>query len=372
MGMRGIVNQSQVAFRFGDPAYQFYGRGRTGRLHHPVQVAANQALRDGERGLGVEVAWQNIHCVPFRLLAWWTANRPVGAGCYANPRFGYLVFGYLVLEGSVARIVLNGVGRLGKAIVAAAGAPEATARVVAGVDQHLGSDIQAMTGAALPIPLYPDLEEVPQSFDVLIDASKPDALSGVLAYAVEEGKPLVIAATGHNQEQLDQIGVAARQIPVLLSSNLSIGVNVLRALTADATRMLGDVDVEVVETHHRMKVDAPSGTALTLAEAVRDASVEERDFVYGRSPDTPGARGNEIGVHALRGGTVVGEHSVTFYLDDEIVELRHVASSREVFGFGALAAANFIAGQTPGLYSMADMLGEQNLSGDVSDGDKDA
>lgn len=258
----------------------------------------------------------------------------------------------------VPRLLVNGVGRLGKAIVTAGSVPGGEARVVAGVDKHLGQDIAAQKAAALPIPVYAALSEVPQSFDVVVDATGAAGLDTVLAYALEKGKPLLIAATGHSDKQLAAIEQAATEIPILKSSNLSVGVNVLRALTASATRMLGDVDVEIVESHHRQKVDAPSGTALTLAQTVQESSQTERDLVYGRSPETPGARGNEIGVHAVRGGTVVGEHTVTFLLEDELVELRHVATSRQVFGYGALAAAAFLANQQPGLYSMEDLLEE--------------
>lgn len=262
----------------------------------------------------------------------------------------------------MVRIVVNGVGKLGRAIVSAAqysagqnaSDKEASVTVVAGVDRHL---VDTQGPDALSVPLYASLDEVTEPFDVLVDASTAGALDEVVAYAVQNNKPLLIAATGHDDAQVEQIAVAAQQIPILRSSNLSVGVNVVRKLVADAARILGPVDTEIVEAHHRMKVDAPSGTALTLAQAVRDASDPERPFVYGRTPDTAGARGNEIGIHAVRGGTVVGEHTVTFLLEDEIVEVRHLAQSRQVFGFGALQAARFLAQQSAGLYSMEDLLG---------------
>lgn len=265
----------------------------------------------------------------------------------------------------MVRIVVYGTGKLGVAIVTSgeerAASAEPTggsgARVVAGVDRHWvenhGSD-ETLPGG---IPVYASLDQVEKEFDVLVDASRAEALAEALNHAVEAKLPLIIAATGHTEDQLEEIEKAAQTIPILRSSNLSVGVNVLRRLSHQAAQMLGATDVEIVETHHRMKVDAPSGTALTLAEAVRDGSGGSRDFLYGRSPDTPGKRGNEIGIHALRGGSVVGEHTVTFYLDDEIVELRHVAQTRQVFGFGALRAAEFISGQKPGLYTMEDLLG---------------
>lgn len=265
------------------------------------------------------------------------------------------------------QIVVVGVGKLGRAIMSAAnrdadslGAggqnPDGGVRVVAGVDKRL---VEQSEGAAIQVcgaPIYAGLHDVPQQFDVLVDASHAESLPAVLEYAVANKKPLLVAATGHSPQQLGALEEAAQQIPILRSSNLSVGVNVTRRLVEQAAKMLGDVDVEIVEAHHRMKVDAPSGTALTLAEAVRDATGTGRQFVYGRSPDTSGARGKEIGIHAVRGGTVVGEHTVTFLMDDELVEVRHVAQSRDVFGHGALRAVQFLERQPPGLYTMGDLL----------------
>ncbi len=262
----------------------------------------------------------------------------------------------------MVRILIHGAGKLGQAIIAAAQAEAekdladgAQAVVVAGaVDGYL---VKTKGQDALSVPLFAALDDVDVDFDVVIDSSRAEYVDAVLQYAVDNQKPAVIAATGHTDEQLGQIEKAAKSVAVLRSSNLSVGVNVVRRLAADAARMLGTVDTEIVEAHHRMKIDAPSGTALTLAEAVRDASDPQRDFVYGRTPQMHGARGNEIGIHAVRGGTVIGEHTVTFLLEDEIVEVRHVAQSRQVFGYGALEVAKFIVEQPAGLYSMEDLLG---------------
>lgn len=251
-------------------------------------------------------------------------------------------------EAILTRVVVNGAGKLGRAIIAASLEQDGPVSVVAAVDRAEVED--------LPVPLYSSLDLVTEDFDALIDASRAEGLETVLEFAARENKPLLIAATGHSGPQLEALEEAAQQIPVLLSSNLSIGVNVVRALTEAAGKMLGPVDAEIVETHHRMKVDAPSGTALTLAQTLRDATDPQREFVYGRTPEDDSARGNEIGIHAVRGGSVVGEHSVTFLLDDEIVEIRHVAQSRKIFGSAALRAAQFIQHQAPGLYEMADLL----------------
>lgn len=260
---------------------------------------------------------------------------------------------------NVVRIVLNGVGKLGRAIISASKdstQAKSRAKVVAGVDEHLVPSADVGHVSVEGVPVYGSLEDVSRKFHVLMDCSRAEGLETVVDFALSRGKPLVVAATGHSEAQLALLAEAAAQIPILRSTNLSVGVNVTRRLVEEASKMLGDVDVEVVEAHHRMKVDAPSGTALTLAEAARDVTGTNRPFVFGRGPDTPGKRGQEIGIHAVRGGTVVGEHTVTFLLEDEMVQIRHVAQSRQVFGYGALKAASFIKGQPPGLYDMGDLL----------------
>ncbi len=258
-------------------------------------------------------------------------------------------------------VIVYGAGRLGKAIISAAAqererGASPSVNVVAAVDSHL---LDSSGADALTVPLYASMQDATAQHptDVIIDSSNAAGLDAVLDFATSTRTPLVVAATGHSEEQLNRMRDAANTIPLLRSTNLSVGVNVLRRLTADATTMLGTVDTEIVEAHHRLKVDSPSGTALTLAEAVQQASDPRRPLVFGRRPEEVGARGNEIGVHAVRGGTVVGEHTVTFLLDDEIVELRHVAQSREVFGFGALKAAAFVDGKPAGFYTMEDLLG---------------
>ncbi len=253
----------------------------------------------------------------------------------------------------LVRVVINGVGKLGNAILSASKATETNGedhvQVVAGVD--------ANPNTTDSIPIYASLDDVEEEFDVVIDASRAEAVPSVLNFAIANNKPVVIAATGHTDDQLALVEEASSTIPIFQASNLSLGVSVIRRLVEAAGRMLGSVDAEIIETHHRMKVDAPSGTALTLAEALRDSTNPGRDFVYGRTPADVGARGGEIGIHALRGGTVVGEHTVRFLLDDEIVEISHVAQSRQVFGFGAVRAAEFIASQQAGLYGMEELIG---------------
>ena len=197
------------------------------------------------------------------------------------------------------------------------------------------------------------LEEI-ENVDVAIDFSYPGNLDMLLENAMARGIPLVIGTTGLSAGQEEQIREAAKVIPVVRALNFSTGVAVLRRLVAMAARTLGeDFDIEIVETHHRLKEDAPSGTAKMLLSAVDPQG--EYAVVNGRE-GRPGRRGHEIGMHALRGGTVAGEHSVHFFGQMEEIELRHRADSREIFARGALRAARFAVQAKPGLYDMEDVL----------------
>ena len=190
--------------------------------------------------------------------------------------------------------------------------------------------------------------------DVAIDFSYPGNLSMLLDTAVRRRLPLVIGTTGLTAKQGEAIRAASAQAPIVWANNFSTGVTVLRRLARQAAEALGgEFDIEIVETHHNQKEDAPSGTAKMLLEAVDPRG--EYDLVYGRE-GRPGKRGHEIGIHALRGGTVAGEHSVHFFGAMEEIELRHRADSREIFARGALRAAAFAVTAKPGLYSMEDVL----------------
>ena len=197
------------------------------------------------------------------------------------------------------------------------------------------------------------LDEI-QDVDAAIDFSFPGNLTMVLETALRRNLPLVIGTTGLTKEQGEEIKAASSQIPIVWANNFSTGVTVLCRLARMAAQALGEeFDVEIIETHHKMKEDAPSGTAKALLNAVDPQGEAER--VYGRE-GRPGKRGKEIGVHAVRGGTVAGEHSVKFFGQLEEIELRHRADSREIFARGALKAAAFAAGAKPGLYDMEDVL----------------
>lgn len=193
--------------------------------------------------------------------------------------------------------------------------------------------------------------------DVAIDFSHADAATSICAVAIKSKTPLVIGTTGHSARQRDDIVAASKQIPVVLASNFSVGVNALFALTENAAKILGeDFDLEIVEAHHRMKKDAPSGTAKTLVEILQRAR-QTKILRHGRE-GIVGERGkSEIGIHSVRGGDVVGDHTVIFAGQSERLELTHRASSRETFARGAIRATRWVIGKSPGLYDMRDVLG---------------
>lgn len=205
-----------------------------------------------------------------------------------------------------------------------------------------------------------DLRSIVDSADVVIDFSSHNATPVLAEICAEHKRPMVIGTTGHSQEDRSQITRFSAQIPLVLSSNFSTGVNTLFWLTRKAAEILGtDFDLEIVEMHHRLKRDAPSGTARTLAEILAEVRKQQLDKIarYGRSGIVGERTGTEIGVHSIRGGDVVGDHTVTFAGIGERLELTHKASSRETFANGALRAALWVINQKPGLYDMQDVLG---------------
>lgn len=236
-------------------------------------------------------------------------------------------------------LILSGLGRMGRMIEQM-------------VEPEPDIDVLGVVDAGL----FERPDDVPGHADVLIDFSHPDNLAKLLDFAVHTGCALVLGTTGYAADQLDAIKAAAARAPIVHSSNYSMGVHLLKKAVEAVAPQLMDAgfDVEIVETHHNKKADAPSGTAKILLHAIDPDGTRPR--VYGREGVT-GARGNEIGVHALRGGTVAGEHSVFFYGEDEILELRHSATSRRIFAAGAIRAARFVCGKPPALYGMADVLG---------------
>lgn len=208
-----------------------------------------------------------------------------------------------------------------------------------------------------PVPVYASFDNAPVAGDVIIDFSKPAALDGLLRYARKTGIPAVIATTGLDEAQLHAIDAAAEQIAIFRSANFSIGVALIRQLAYQAAQVLGsDFDVEIVEAHHRRKADAPSGTALMLYDAIKEAYTPTPKLVGGRYGRDCKRQPDEIGVHALRGGTVAGEHEVCFFGSMERIKISHSAENRAVFAVGAVRAAQFLVKQAPGLYDMDDLL----------------
>ena len=190
---------------------------------------------------------------------------------------------------------------------------------------------------------------------VLIDFSVKNALSEILNYALKVKVPVVLCTTGYDSEDVKLIKKASSSIPVFRSGNMSLGVNLLLELVKKATSVIPNSDIEITETHHNQKVDAPSGTAVMIADAVNSALEIPRPVICGRE-GMVGKRGTEIGMHSLRGGTVVGKHSVSFFLNDEVITLTHEAESKQVFAEGAVKAAAFMVGKSAGLYNMGDVL----------------
>ena len=225
------------------------------------------------------------------------------------------------------------------------------------VEAAAGIDLLAQPMEGFPVFSTPAACDV--AADALIDFSHPAALSGLLDFCVRRGLPAVLATTGYSEEQLAQIDEAAKAIPVFRSANMSLGINVLMDLVRRAAALLGeDFDVEIEERHHRRKLDAPSGTALMLADAAASALPYDAQYVYDRHGVRRPRDRREIGISSLRGGTIVGEHTVVFAGRDEVIELSHHAASREVFAAGAVKAAKFLARvDAPGLYDMSHLIG---------------
>ncbi|MBO4876636.1 MAG: 4-hydroxy-tetrahydrodipicolinate reductase [Ruminococcus sp.] len=220
-----------------------------------------------------------------------------------------------------------------------------------------GVDIYTEQYADFPIVETP--AQLPVKPDVIIDFSNPALLDGLLDYCLSTGTPLVIGSTGYSDEQIAQIKKAAGQIPVFFTFNMSIGINLLVNLAKKAAAVLGDqFDIEIVEKHHNQKIDAPSGTAIMLANAINETLDNSKHYVYDRHSRRQKREKSEIGMHAIRGGTIVGEHDVIFAGQDEVITLSHSAASKMVFAEGAVNAAVYLKDRAPGLYDMQMLVGE--------------
>ena len=247
-------------------------------------------------------------------------------------------------------IMLSGCnGYMGRVVTAIA-ADDPDIAIVAGVDLVISQPGD--------FPVFATPADFIGDADVVVDFSSPSALDGLLAYGIAKNRPLILCATGYSPEQIAAVTAASEQIPVFRSGNMSLGINLLADLIRRACAVLGSgYDVEIVERHHRRKVDAPSGTALMLANAASSALSYDPEFVFERHSRNQPRSAHEIGISAVRGGTVVGEHEVIFAGLDEVIELKHTAASRDIFAVGAIKAAKFMASvDKPGLYDMSDVL----------------
>ncbi len=241
-------------------------------------------------------------------------------------------------------------GRMGKVITELA-AGDADIEITAGVD--------VAGECAGRYPVVSSFDEVAADVDVIVDFSSPKVFDAMLDYALANKLPVVVCTTGLSEEQIARLDSAVEQIAVLRSANMSLGVNLLIKLVKEAAQTLAKAgfDIEIVERHHNQKKDAPSGTALALADSINEGLDNAYEYVYDRSDRVQKRDPKEIGISAVRGGNIPGTHEVIFAGMDEVVELTHLAYSRSIFGKGAISAAKFLAGKSPKFYSMADVIG---------------
>ena len=250
------------------------------------------------------------------------------------------------------RIILHGCrGAMGKVITDLV-KEEPDFEITCGVDAAGPDD-------SLPYPVVSSFDQCTAEGDVIVDFSIAPAVDGLLAAAAERKLPLVLCTTGLSEAQLQAVQEASRVIPVLRSANMSLGINTVFKLAAQAAAILAGrgYDIEILEKHHHRKLDAPSGTALAIADAINEAMDGKYTYKLDRSADYKKRDADEIGIQALRGGNIVGEHEVYFCGTDEVIEIKHTAYSRAIFGKGALSAAAFLIGKKPGMYRMADVIG---------------
>ncbi len=250
----------------------------------------------------------------------------------------------------MTRIIMHGCsGAMGRVISGLAEDME-DIKIVAGIDP----DDQVNLG----YPVFRSLEQCNVEADVIVDFASAKAVDHLLEYCGKREMPLVLCTTGLSQEQVEKVQKMAEKTAILRSANMSLGINVLLKLLQDAARVLAGAgfDVEILEKHHNRKVDAPSGTALALADSINEAMGNAYHYKYDRSAEQVRRTAKEIGIQSVRGGTIVGEHEVIFAGQDEVISFSHTAYSKAIFGKGALEAARFLKGRKPGLYTMADVI----------------
>ncbi len=250
----------------------------------------------------------------------------------------------------MVKIIMHGCnGKMGQVITKIV-KEDAQAEIVAGIDKYMG--------IANDYPVFDSIEKCDVEADVVIDFSNAAAVNGLLEYCVTKQVPVVLCTTGLSEEQLKKVKIASEKVAILKSANMSLGVNMLLKLLQEATKILAPAgfDIEIVEKHHNQKVDAPSGTALAMADSINEVLNQEYTYTYDRSQERRKREKKEIGLSAVRGGTIVGEHEIIFAGEDEVVEFKHTAYSKAVFATGAVEAAKFLEGKEPGLYDMKQVI----------------
>ena len=250
----------------------------------------------------------------------------------------------------MVRAIMHGCnGKMGRAITGLV-KEDTEVEIVAGVD--------AYTEAPNDYPVFKNIGDCNLEADVIIDFSNAKAVDELLEYSVKNQIPVVLCTTGLSEEQLQKVEEASEKVAVLRSANMSLGINLLMQLLKEATKVLSPAgyDIEIVEKHHNQKLDAPSGTAIALADSINEAVENQYEYVYDRSQVRKKRDKKELGISAVRAGTIVGEHEVLFAGVDEVIEFKHTAYSRTVFGKGAVEAAKFLAGKSAGRYDMSDVV----------------
>ena len=251
----------------------------------------------------------------------------------------------------MVRIIMHGCnGKMGQ-VITGLEADDPNAQIVAGIDIADNRD----NG----YPVFTDIKKCDVAADVIVDFAAAAAVDALLDYSVEKQIPVVLCTTGLSDEQLARVKESSKKVAILKSANMSLGINTLMKLLKDAANVFAPAgyDIEIVEKHHNQKVDAPSGTAIALADSINEARGGEYEYVYDRSQVRKKRDKKEIGISAVRGGTIVGEHEVIFAGIDEVIEFKHTAYSKSVFAKGAVEAAKFLAGKPAGMYDMADVIG---------------
>lgn len=250
----------------------------------------------------------------------------------------------------MVRMIMHGCnGRMGHVIADLALEDEGI-EIVAGVDAYGEGNFS--------FPVFKSLSECNVSADVIVDFSNASAADGLLDFCREKRIPLVLCSTGLSEEQLEKVRDVSKDVAILKSANMSVGINALIKVLKEVSPLFAEAgfDIEIVEKHHNQKLDAPSGTAIALADSINESLDEAYEYTYDRSQRREKRRRQEIGISAVRGGTIVGDHDVIFAGHDEVVTLSHRAYSRAIFGKGAIEAAKYLSGKGPGLYDMSDVL----------------